>query len=45
MKKKKDMAAKDAEWGQRMIEVKIRFWTDSLAQGDGRILPKHAWAK
>ena len=25
-----------------MIEVKIRFWTDNIAQTRGEIVPKHA---
>jgi hypothetical protein len=27
-----------------MIEVRVRFWTDDLAEGKGRIRPKHAWS-
>lgn len=34
----------EAEHGERMIEVKIRFWTNNIADGDGVILPKHAWS-
>ena len=41
---KKDIVAKDAKWGQKMIELKIRFWTDGLAEEPSKILPKHAWA-
>ncbi len=26
-----------------MIEVKVRFWTNDLAVGKGKIRPKHAW--
>ena len=26
-----------------MIEVKVRFWTNDLADGKDRIRPKHAW--
>jgi hypothetical protein len=35
---------KDAAIGERMIEVKIRFWTNDLADGAGRVRPRHAWA-
>ena len=35
---------RDAKHGERMIEVKIRFWTNDIAEGDGVIIPKHAWA-
>lgn len=34
-----DIAAKEAKWGERMIEVKVRFWTNDIA--DKGILPKH----
>jgi hypothetical protein len=34
---------REAAWGKRMIEVKVRFWTDKLADGKGTIRPKHAW--
>lgn len=33
-----------AEHGERMIEVKLRFWTNSIANGKGTIKPKHAWS-
>jgi hypothetical protein len=36
--------ATHAPQGQRMIEVKIRFWTNDIADGDGMIYAKHAWA-
>lgn len=35
---------KEAAHGKKMIEVKIRFWTNDIAQEKGKILPKHAWA-
>ena len=37
-------ADREAQHGERMIEVKIRFWTDGLASEPGKIQPKHAWA-
>jgi hypothetical protein len=36
-------ADREAKHGERMIEVKVRFWTDEIASGPGKILPKHAW--
>lgn len=33
-----------AAHGEKMIEVKLRFWTNSIAEGDGEVLPKHAWS-
>jgi hypothetical protein len=34
---------KEARHGKRMIEVRVRFWTNDLADGKGRIRPRHAW--
>jgi len=31
-----------AKHGEKMIEVKIRFWTNGLARGKDKILRKHA---
>lgn len=39
-----DPADREAQHGERMIELKIRFWTDELASEPGKIRPKHAWA-
>jgi hypothetical protein len=36
-------AAREAKYGEKMIEVKVRFWTDSLAGEAGKIVPKHGW--
>jgi hypothetical protein len=33
-----------AEHGEKMIEVRLRFWTDGIANDRGQVLPKHAWA-
>ena len=35
--------SREAKYGERMIEVKVRFWTDEIAEGEGQIKPKHAW--
>lgn len=32
-----------AQHRERMIEVKVRFWTDDLAGEKGYIIPKHGW--
>ncbi len=40
---KSELAAKEAKHGQKMVEVKVRFWTDDLAAEKGKIVPKHAW--
>jgi hypothetical protein len=34
---------REAKWGKRMIEIRVRFWTDQIAEGKGNIKPKHAW--
>ena len=34
---------RDANWGQRMIEVKVRFWTDDIATQRGKIIQKECW--
>jgi|SRR5947209_7566496 len=43
MADKKDVVARAAAQGERMIEVKLRFWTNNLAD-KGKVIPKHAWA-
>jgi len=40
----KDIEAREAKHGEKMIEVKIRFWTDHITEKPGKIIPKHAWA-
>lgn len=35
---------REAQQGERMIEIRIRFWTNDLADGKGKIRPKHAWS-
>lgn len=34
---------REAAWGGRMIEVRVRFWTNDLSTGKGKVRPKHAW--
>jgi hypothetical protein len=38
-----DDAAKEARHGEKMIEVKIRFWTDNIAGTKDKVIPKQAW--
>jgi hypothetical protein len=38
-----DVETREAKYGKRMIEVKVRFWTNDLADGTGRVTPGHAW--
>jgi hypothetical protein len=35
--------SREAAHGKKMIEVKVRFWTNDLADGKGKIRPGHAW--
>ena len=37
--------ALEAKHGEKMIEVRIRLWTDGIAEEPGKIIPEHAWAK
>ena len=34
----------EAKHGQKMVEVKLRFWTNDIASEAGKIAPKHAWS-
>ncbi len=33
-----------AKHGEKMIEIKLRFWTNDIAQNSGELIPKHAWS-
>jgi hypothetical protein len=35
--------SREATYGKKMIEVKVRFWTNDLAEEKGKIRPKHGW--
>ena len=39
-----DKTAQAAKHGERMLEVRVRFWTNDLADGKGTIWPKHGWS-
>lgn len=43
MTEKSPIESKEAEHGQKMIEVKLRFWTNDIAETPGHVVPKHAW--
>jgi|ERR1700677_5086855 hypothetical protein len=35
----------EANQGEKMIEVKLRFWTNDISPDQGKgVIPKHAWA-
>jgi hypothetical protein len=37
------VAALEAKHGEKMIEVKVRFWTNDISSEHGKVVPKHAW--
>lgn len=39
-----EIESREAKQGEKMIEVKLRFWTNEIASESGKIVPKHAWA-
>ena len=43
-KGKSGLEAREAKHGEKMIEVKVRFWTNDLTDEKGKILPKHGWS-
>ena len=30
--------------GKKMIRLSVRFWTNNIARGKGKVLAKHAWS-
>jgi hypothetical protein len=38
-----DIESREAKHGEKMIEIKLRFWTDDIAPEVGKVKPKHAW--
>lgn len=42
--KSTDVAEREAQHGEKMIEVKLRFWTNGIAEEKGKITPKNAWS-
>ena len=44
MAAKKDIGELEAKQGEKMVEVKLRFWTNDIAKEPGKVVPKHAWA-
>jgi len=41
--KKEKYTALKAKHGDKMIELKLRFWTNGLAEQAGKVIPKNAW--
>lgn len=44
MANKKTIEQREAPQGEKMIEIKVRFWTNEIADRDDMIVPKHAWS-
>ena len=42
MPKQVAAASFEAKQGEKMIEIKLRFWTNDIAEA-GKVIPKHAW--
>ena len=38
-----DTQSVEANHGEKTIEVKLRFFTDNIADTKGHVLPKHCW--
>ena len=34
----------EAKQGEKMIEVKLRFWTNDISPEPGEVLAKHGWS-
>lgn len=34
----------DAKRGEKMIELRVRFWTNAIAPDKGKVFAKHAWS-
>ena len=43
MPKKETPASHEAKHGEKMIEIKVRFWTNDISEEPDSIVPKHAW--
>ena len=39
-----DVHSVKARHGEKMIEVRVRFWTNDIAKIKGHIMPKNCWA-
>src|SRR2546422_8566162 len=36
-------ASLEAKQGEKMIEIKLRFWTNNIADQPNKVVPKNAW--
>lgn len=37
------MKSKKGTYGEKMIELRVKFWTNDIAPKSGDVLPKHCW--
>lgn len=44
MVKQTGLKSIEAKQGEKMIEVKLRLWTNDISPELGKVLPKHAWS-
>ncbi len=35
----------EAAHGEKMIEIRLRFWTNDIAPEKGQVRPRHAWTQ
>lgn len=35
--------SREAKHGEKMIEIKVRFWTNKLSDQKDSVVPKHCW--
>lgn len=42
MPEKDDLSSREAKQGEKMIEIKLRFWTNDISAEPGKIVAKHA---
>jgi hypothetical protein len=38
-----ELVSQVAKHGERMLEVRVRFWTNDLAPDKGMVWPRHGW--
>jgi hypothetical protein len=35
--------SREARLNEKMVELRIRFWTNNISETEGKIIPKQAW--
>jgi hypothetical protein len=44
MSEQEDLESREAKHGEKMIWLKVGFWTDTIAPEPGKVIPRRAWA-